>query len=99
MSLTCGYMVELRGFEPLTPTLPVWCATNCAIAPKCRARLRYTTGHIGLKTGGQNASPLASGPSGRAVVCSHSRGRVSGANTHATAALSRIAPLTTNAAP
>jgi hypothetical protein len=26
--------VELRGFEPLTPTLPVWCATNCAIAPK-----------------------------------------------------------------
>src|ERR1700755_1044152 len=25
--------VELRGFEPLTPTLPVWCATNCAIAP------------------------------------------------------------------
>src|SRR5699024_8857091 len=27
--------VELRGFEPLTPTLPVWCATNCAIAPWC----------------------------------------------------------------
>ena len=26
-------MVELRGFEPLTPTLPVWCATSCAIAP------------------------------------------------------------------
>ncbi|BBZ06942.1 hypothetical protein MDOR_11110 [Mycolicibacterium doricum] len=26
-------LVELRGFEPLTPTLPVWCATNCAIAP------------------------------------------------------------------
>ena len=26
--------VELRGFEPLTPTLPVWCATNCAIAPE-----------------------------------------------------------------
>jgi hypothetical protein len=28
-----GFTVELRGFEPLTPTLPVWCATNCAIAP------------------------------------------------------------------
>ena len=27
-------LVELRGFEPLTPTLPVWCATNCAIAPE-----------------------------------------------------------------
>ncbi len=26
-------VVELRGFEPLTPTLPVWCATRCAIAP------------------------------------------------------------------
>jgi site-specific DNA recombinase len=26
-------MVELRGFEPLTPTLPVWCATSCATAP------------------------------------------------------------------
>ena len=26
--------VELRGLEPLTPTLPVWCATSCAIAPE-----------------------------------------------------------------
>ncbi|BAC19242.1 hypothetical protein [Corynebacterium efficiens YS-314] len=25
--------VELTGFEPVTPTLPVWCATSCAIAP------------------------------------------------------------------
>ena len=30
-------MVELRGLEPLTPTLPVWCATSCATAP-CSAR-------------------------------------------------------------
>ena len=22
MPLTCGFLVELRGFEPLTPTLP-----------------------------------------------------------------------------
>ncbi|BEK90330.1 hypothetical protein GCM10010198_42040 [Nocardia seriolae] len=28
-----GHIVELRGLEPLTPTLPVWCATSCAIAP------------------------------------------------------------------
>jgi site-specific DNA recombinase len=25
--------VEPRGLEPLTPTLPVWCATSCATAP------------------------------------------------------------------
>ena len=32
--LTSGFsLVELRGLEPLTPTLPVWCATSCAIAP------------------------------------------------------------------
>ena len=27
------YLVERRGFEPLTPTLPVWCAPSCANAP------------------------------------------------------------------
>ena len=27
------FMVERRGFEPLTPTLPVWCAPSCANAP------------------------------------------------------------------
>lgn len=32
-------MVELRGFEPLTPTLPVWCATSCATAPLCLYKL------------------------------------------------------------
>ena len=26
--------VEHSGFEPLTPTLPVWCATSCANAPR-----------------------------------------------------------------
>jgi site-specific DNA recombinase len=30
-------LVELRGLEPLTPTLPVWCATSCATAP-CRTQ-------------------------------------------------------------
>ena len=28
------HKVELRGLEPLTPTLPVWCATSCATAPR-----------------------------------------------------------------
>src|SRR3954462_7586652 len=33
--------VELRGLEPLTPTLPVWCATSCATAPRsCPATLQ-----------------------------------------------------------
>ena len=31
--------VELRGLEPLTPTLPVWCATSCATAPSCPDRV------------------------------------------------------------
>jgi site-specific DNA recombinase len=29
-------LVEPRGLEPLTPTLPVWCATSCATAPDSR---------------------------------------------------------------
>ncbi len=32
--------VELRGLEPLTPTLPVWCATSCATAPYVRHHTR-----------------------------------------------------------
>ena len=27
------FLVEHRGLEPLTPTLPVWCAPSCANAP------------------------------------------------------------------
>ena len=47
--------VELRGLEPLTPTLPVWCATSCATAPGCapdwadRGSIVHARGHaIGL---------------------------------------------------
>src|SRR5690606_3520247 len=32
-SIVSFLSVELTGFEPVTPTLPVWCATSCAIAP------------------------------------------------------------------
>ena len=39
--LNCCFLVELRGFEPLTPTLPVWCATNCAIAPGAELKLHH----------------------------------------------------------
>ena len=31
-------MVELRGFEPLTPSMPWRCATNCATAPSSSSR-------------------------------------------------------------
>ena len=34
-------LVEHRGFEPLTPTLPVWCAPSCANAPKCNNMKLY----------------------------------------------------------
>lgn len=33
--------VEHSGFEPLTPTLPVLCATSCANAPRTRYILSY----------------------------------------------------------
>src|SRR5579872_6504351 len=29
-----GFRVELRGFEPLTPSMPWRCATSCATAPR-----------------------------------------------------------------
>ena len=32
-ALAFGILVEHRGLEPLTPTLPVLCAPNCANAP------------------------------------------------------------------
>jgi hypothetical protein len=38
--------VEPRGLEPLTPTLPVWCATSCATAPnrtRCPGHSRNIT--------------------------------------------------------
>ena len=36
--LTCNFSVELRGFEPLTPSMPWRCATSCATAPRTLAR-------------------------------------------------------------
>lgn len=56
------FPVELRGLEPLTPTLPVWCATSCAIAPDftlgdvLRVLERsYTTPRCGTKSPAQKA--------------------------------------------
>ena len=37
----CFYLVEHRGFEPLTPTLPVLCAPSCANAPCSAWSERY----------------------------------------------------------
>ncbi len=56
-------LVELRGLEPLTPTLPVWCATSCAIAPcsvfgrrgvPLRPQRSYTTPAHGTKSPGSS---------------------------------------------
>src|ERR1700748_1529204 len=52
--------VELRGLEPLTPTLPVWCATSCATAPyrPRRAELRcYTARAPGPNPAGEPGKP------------------------------------------
>ena len=38
-------LVELRGLEPLTPTLPVWCATSCATAPCARNTVQLRRGY------------------------------------------------------
>src|SRR5881396_576327 len=37
--LICRNFVELRGFEPLTPSMPWRCATSCATAPRGLARM------------------------------------------------------------
>ena len=67
-------------------------------SPLSRARRRYTNQYFGFKTAAHGSSPAASGPSGRAGVCSvDDFGRVSGANTQPTPAASRITPLITNA--
>ncbi len=34
--MTGIFKVELRGLEPLTPSMPWRCATSCATAPRMR---------------------------------------------------------------
>ncbi len=95
-------LVELRGFEPpLTPpTLPVWCATSCAIAPP--GVPTEVTPPVGALQKNRWSGQLASGlrppqwPGGG--VCSNgSLSRVSGASSHPTDAATRIRPLIANA--
>ena len=59
--------VELRGLEPLTPTLPVWCATSCATAPWCSVQPTR------LRAGGVQLAPVASPSSGPSPVLWRSR--------------------------
>lgn len=94
-------MVELRGFEPLTPTLPVWCATSCAIAPCLVVRARTKLHHgDGLSKSQRSGPPTSSATSCILLTCGDaSLPSVSGAKIHATAAISGIAPPTTNAHP
>src|SRR5690606_18461940 len=51
--------VELTGLEPVTPTLPVWCATSCATAP-CWCPYRTARRFPRCRRGPENA--LAVGP-------------------------------------
>ena len=80
------FLVELRGLEPLTPTLPVWCATSCAIAPRSCAARNYTTGNFPSKL-------LVRPPQRRGSATGSSAGRVSGAHTQPIAATSSTTPL------
>src|SRR3954462_1526694 len=63
--------VELRGLEPLTPTLPVWCATSCATAPYrpglvCPSRWQlYRAGGARPRRGGDAARRGAAPGGGR----------------------------------
>jgi site-specific DNA recombinase len=82
-------LVELRGLEPLTPTLPVWCATSCATAP-CTARLGrarrkyYTPRAAGRDTplqlregsGGKWATAARMSPWRRRTMAHRSSGRL-----------------------
>ena len=51
-------MVELRGLEPLTPTLPVWCATSCATAPCARRVAPGTEEILHTPVGGSGGPPV-----------------------------------------
>ena len=46
--LSCVPRMEHRGVEPLTSTMPLWRATNCANAPCCSValanKIHYTSG-------------------------------------------------------
>ena len=63
-------LVELRGFEPLTPSMPWRCATNCATAP-FRVVPRAETGPSNLRN--LNRRPartqIAASTSGAAIRC------------------------------
>ena len=82
------FSVELRGLEPLTPTLPVWCATSCAIAPyftitsatHFSGALRllersYTMADDAHKSRGQGGQEwsLRNDPGGRSGACGMTR--------------------------
>jgi site-specific DNA recombinase len=81
-------LVELRGLEPLTPTLPVWCATSCATAPctaqLSRARKKYYTPWAGAPahppqfsegSGGKWATAARMSPWRRRTMAQRSSGR------------------------
>src|SRR5579875_738729 len=51
-------IVELTGLEPVTPTLPVWCATSCAIAPvqSCPSKLHHC--QLAFKAADHECQPM-----------------------------------------
>ena len=61
-------LVELRGLEPLTPTLPVWCATSCATAPDPGSRTGPPRTELAML---QRASQRAARPCGTSACGNH----------------------------
>ncbi len=58
-------LVELRGFEPLTPSLRTRCATSCATAPRT---VRQHSGPQHRRPPGQGRASVADGPALEDVV-------------------------------
>ncbi len=65
--------VELRGFEPLTPSMPWRCATNCATAPCCGSQL-YPRPAVTPNPGQRSSARAGSGSVPALYSCMRQRG-------------------------
>ena len=64
------FMVEHRRFELLTPTMPLWCATNCANAPSVGDESHYTILLTKKQPPGENFFGTAA-PGRRGTPCAY----------------------------
>ena len=62
-------MVDLRGFEPLTSSMPLKRAPNCATGPRVLAALIFSTFAEVCQTPLENKKAEASTPGGASPFC------------------------------